>query len=578
MEGLRVALYQSLGDLTGRRCTFEELVGQVSRFSRDSLLWVCCHTSVALRLFDPDSHPEAEYSWLIRYYFAPRLAAHLEVGYWTNPQRIVFHRRQLLFISKLALMHCKPTGLDASLPKNGFALTCLMANDHLEHGALPKAIASIASREDFAALVTELLAMQEFAGHLRPETVTRAFSMFVSCPKLLISHPDYIDIDKALNEAGGYTYAKIFAVTVGYISRYLAIKPEELRKNPRIIATIPDHLSKLKIPVAELARYFEFVSGDPLALRAELVQHPTAPSDLTIFRKYPLVERWFDVATIHQRLGHVPLDIELWWQKVYTAPFWFLVNKFKTKFQRFWGAVFEEYAHSIIEPDHNSAERRFIRNPSSPHNAHEELCDAALVDGDALVLIEYKSVLLRADVKYSGVVARLVSHIESKFVRDPVTKRPKAVVQLATAAKALFPSERPAVPWVDIHKIRRCYLLIVTLDEIGEAFAISPLLETFMGEHLERSNLPDILIRPVFCTNIGTLERIQTSLKQGLLLPILDRWYEINPSLATPLLAIGMNDLIVERGDSEWKEWMQTMDVAKEELFDEETIVAAEAR
>jgi hypothetical protein len=471
-------------------------------------------------------------------------------------------------------MYCKPTGLDAGIPVNGFAQVSLMANDHLHHGVMPTGQIEVSSSEDFAALVTELLAMQEFSGHLRPHTVTRAYSMFVACPKRLLNHPDYIDIEQALVEATGLTYSKLLGITVGFISRYFTLKLEELRTNPRLAANIPDYLAKLKIPTSDLFRYFELTSGSPLALQQELQQTAVAPNDVTIFRKFPLVDRWFDIGTVQQRLGHVPLDIELWWQKVYAGPFWFLFAKFRTKFTTFWGAVFEEYAHSLLEPRKVAPRYALIRNPKSPRNPNEELCDAVVVEGDSIVIIEYKATLIRADIKYSGDVNRLSLHLQNKFVRDGVSGKPKAIAQLANAAKCLFKGDRPSVPWADLSLIRKCYLFIITLDDIGETFAMSPFLETFMKENLDKAECADVSIRPVFCTSIGTIERIASALANGSMVSILERWYAENPVLSMPLISIRMEDLAVPRTDDEWNRWVEAIDVAKHELFDDETIAA----
>jgi hypothetical protein len=92
------------------------------------------------------------------------------------------------------------------------------------------------------------------------------------------------------------------------------------------------------------------------------------------------------------------------------------------------GAIFEVYVHSIIEPYYQGSASHFIQNPSSPRNASEELCDAAIIEDDILTLIEYKSVLMRADHKYSGDMKRIANHVQNKFVLDAATKRPKAVV------------------------------------------------------------------------------------------------------------------------------------------------------
>jgi hypothetical protein len=213
-----------------------------------------------------------------------------------------------------------------------------------------------------------------------------------------------------------------------------------------------------------------------------------------------------------------------------------------------------------------------VPNPPVPTEPNEELCDGVIVHEDTIILLEYKAVLMRADVKYGGAVPPLIAHLEDKFVRERVTRAPKAVIQLGSAARRLFEGERPTVSWCDLSKIKKCYMLMVTLDSIGNAVGISPFLETYMTEVLKRENCKNVEIGPLFCTDIDTLEKTVPSLAKIPLAQILDRWRELNPSLFTPLSAVAMHDLITPQGEDAWREWNSVMDVVKEELFDPETI------
>ena len=115
-------------------------------------------------------------------------------------------------------------------------------------------------------------------------------------------------------------------------------------------------------------------------------------------------------------------------------------------------------------------------------------------------------------------------------------------------------------------------MLLVTLDSIGNTVGMAPFLETYVAETLNRGKCKDVDIKPLFCTDIDTLEKTISSLAKTPLAQILDRWHEVNPSLFTPLSAIEMRDLITPQGEDAWREWNTVMDVVKEKLFDPETI------
>ena len=79
----------------------------------------------------------------------------------------------------------------------------------------------------------------------------------------------------------------------------------------------------------------------------------------------------------------------------------------------------------------------FVHDPRWRDNPAEQVCDSVLVEGDALVLLEYKSSMFTARAKYSGDHLALRDEIVTKLVHDEGTGKRKGVEQLAEAVKRL---------------------------------------------------------------------------------------------------------------------------------------------
>ena len=575
MQGHRLAVYERWEDIAGVKSTIEELTSRLSTFRRDSVLWVCSFLTVSLRLFEPNSPERTSYFMMIDHFFAPRLANRLKLGFWNaDPQRILVHRTQLLLIAKLAFEHCAESGLNAGVSKHGFGFALLMANDHLGYGLINREFVANGDRHVCATLMAELLTMQEFSGHIRVGPIVRAYLMLEDIPRQLFAHPDYVDVERSLEASFGLTFREFFAMTIAAISRYITLKSSDLDGSGRPLVSHPVQFASLQVSREKVLRYYDILSRGAQSLENELRRLPGDRGDNTIFRKFPVVACWFDVGTIDMSLGYLPLDVELWMEKAYNAPFWFLFGKHRARFSRFWGAVFEKYITSLFENRDLPLGTLFIPNPSSPDSPNEELCDGVLVCDDTIVIFEYKSVLIRADIKYGGGVEKLTKHLEDKFVCDSITKQPKAVKQLASTAACLFQEKRPDVPWTDLRAIKKCFLVCVTLDTIGAAMGMSTFLESYLKENLNRASLPGVEIRPLACIDVDTLERVLLALGNTPFSTVLERWYQVNPPMSMPLSSISMPDLISPPSEENHGEWTRVMEMAMTELFDEETIRA----
>src|SRR6266566_1021018 len=134
-----LAVYETFEDVFGRRSTLDELIDDVRLFSQQSVLWVCAALVTGMQLWNrPDLQPFDIYLRFLSLFFAGTLRGRLVAGYWnTNPKRFLFHRRQVLLISKLAIRHCSGHGVDARFNAERFGPILLKANDQLHYDLLP---------------------------------------------------------------------------------------------------------------------------------------------------------------------------------------------------------------------------------------------------------------------------------------------------------------------------------------------------------------------------------------------------------------------------------------------------------
>jgi hypothetical protein len=134
-------------------------------------------------------------------------------------------------------------------------------------------------------------------------------------------------------------------------------------------------------------------------------------NDFTVFRDKPLLVEDY---------GMLPVDVLFLLEKFAQGPYWTVNNISRdtgNKLRRFWGRVFESYVNEqLAEAARQSG--AFISDPRRVDNASVQVCDALLLEGDALIMLEYKSSMFSAEAKYSGDHLGLLGQIEQKFVRE----------------------------------------------------------------------------------------------------------------------------------------------------------------
>jgi len=107
-----LAVYETFEEMFGRRCTLDELIRDIGSFPAICLV-LCATIVTGVQLWDRvDSRPEAYASIPSPFFLATIFAFRFIEGYWSHPKRLLFHRRQLLLIAKLAILNCSGSGLD----------------------------------------------------------------------------------------------------------------------------------------------------------------------------------------------------------------------------------------------------------------------------------------------------------------------------------------------------------------------------------------------------------------------------------------------------------------------------------
>src|SRR6185312_15636614 len=515
-----------------------------------------------------DLQPLEVYRRLLLLFFDPSLQARLLAGYWaSDPRRLLFHRRQVLLISKLALLYCSGRGMDARTNGKRFGPVLLKANDQFHYGLiaeLARAQRPIAEREDFAKIVTEMVAVSEHSSPNISHLITRSHLMLTRFANELRNDPDFVDVAAEHQKATGLTIEESEALIFGVHARFGEALVKKLFSDPGVLPLKDANFATIAVPLQKTHAFVDSIAGDTNTMAADVREKDNGPNDFTVFRKFPLVKQYYNLHLITAWCGFLMMDNLFFLEKVQTGPYWNANAIHGLKLRKFWGAVFEKYVNELMRNACASTDAVFIPDPRPLDHPELQLCDGIVVSEDSIVLMEYKSSMFRADTKYSGNYKALSDEMEKKLVQDRDANQRKGVLQLSEAVNKIFgPSQsRISLLGVDPNRFKRVFLYLITLDSIGATIGISPFLNTFLEESLDRKAFPGLQIRPVFCSDIETLEDITGFFAASSLSNILEKWFQTNPSLTTPLLAIDLTNLPWQENQwlrTEWKNIFKNM-------------------
>lgn len=558
---MQMGVYEAFEEIYGRKSTLDELITDVSQFTQKSMLWVCATIVAGMQLWNRiDAQPGDIFSTLVQLYFDPPLRGRMLAGYWSsNPRRVLFHRRQVLLIAKLAIKHCSGSGLDARQNANLIGDILLKANDQLDFGLLRELAGRgslPATRDEYSRLVAEMVVTGEDGSPQIAQMITRSHLMLRRFANELRSHPDWIDVAGEYETATGITLEENEAMIFGSHARHGEDLSRLLYTTPGALPLKEANFAPTSIPPGKVAAFLDSLCSGPARMAQELSSKDNGPNDLSIFRKYPLVQQFYNLHLTSAWCGFLMMDNIFFLDKVLTGPYWQANAKYGQRIHRFWGAVFERYVNDLMTRATAGTANAYIADPRPADNPNEQLCDGVLIAGNSLVLMEYKGNVFTASAKYSGDHTALMAEIQKKLVYAQESKTKKGVEQLAAAVKTLFGSNGSRLyPQIDLKPIKHVYLYLVTLDSIGGTIGMSALLNTFLDDLLDRSQFPSIEIHPLFCSEIEILEEITGLFKTVSLPKILDRWQSADGRLLLPLQAVDLTRLGWSKNDWLLEEW-----------------------
>jgi len=535
------AVYERFEDVSGRKSSMDELIAEVSKYERTSVLWICAEIMCRVQLWArPALHNQGNYLRYLEEFFAPPVSQQLIAGLNSvSPKRLLFHRRQIGLVAKLALKHGSD-GLDAREHRGELGSVFLMANDQLDHGLLEGiSVEGVDAREACIRLVTEMVAVQEGASPDISNLFTRGHLMLTRYAQELAAAHDFVDVAGEFERKTGLSLVEFEAMVFAVHSRFGAGMSNQVVANPNLLPLKRDDFAQTAVPPEKVDAFINFVSVSPDELKQEIIRSDNGANDVTPFRKYPMIQH-IDAQT-GLAAGQLMIDNLAFLEKAQTGPYWVANEDHGENLRTFWGAVFEAYVSDLLRRACDGTGTRFFHDPRQAGKPDVQICDGLLATEDSVVLMEYKASMFRADSKYRGDRTRLLKEIEKKWVRNEKGSK-KGVEQLAAAVRLLFDGGSPqsVFPDVDWSKVKKVYLCLVTLDSLGETIGMSALLNTFLSETLDPAHYPDDLISPLHCMDIASLERATAHFSTTTMPEILSRWQQLSPDLTASLSMVDL--------------------------------------
>jgi hypothetical protein len=555
--------YASFEEIFRRRSTLDELIKRLKVFSRWSVLFTCSGIGIILKLWERSGWEIKNYPVLLDAFFGVLRATWFKLAAQFPEPTFVFHRRQLVFLMKLAIEHCPVVGRDVlETPPGPFGTILLMANDHLHYNLVPFPQDRLDDFDIVSRLVAEFLPVNEFSGLNVGNKLTRAFLMMTKYTAQLRTHPDYIDVPAEYERLTGISLGDYQALTLGLMARIMSmISLESLRRNPEVAAIRSVDFQQTQISHSTIDAFLrEFADTSENILNA-LQQdrregRDYGSNDFTAFRRKPLITE-----------GHASLtaDVNFVVERFETGPYWRVNNinrETGDRLRRFWGPVFEAYVNDLTKVHAPN----FIPDPRLLNNQNEQLCDGVLMEDDSLIIMECKASMFTAHAKYSGDYIKLRDEIAKKLVKNSAEGSKKGVEQLAAAIKNLFSDpSRSVVSGLDVSRVKRVYPLLLTLDDLGSSLLISNLLNFYFRDVLNPSEFQGIEIKPVLCTDIETFETVVPYVSKKPLSWFLQQWLDQDPRILATLMEYFPQSLKGKRN-----EWLQE---AYEQLAEQANVI-----
>lgn len=538
-----VATYVPYSELNnGKPSTFDEFCGELGVFARTRILHICSAMNAAL-FSNEDALNQEAHDAFVRTFFEPPLAERLLRK--QGDVRFVFHRQQVLFVAKTAVLACSDDGLiPGPLQFRRLGRIFLMAGDHL-----PNPVGAPEQLDNkFAYLAAQFLPIQEASGfHRFDHKVARSFMMLSQCAPKLHGDPCYYDIQQTFEKITGVPLVTFQSLLFGSLARFHKFHPKAYVSNPKNFGLSKTWFASTAIAPDVVDRFLELVSATPAEFKCAYERSNQGTSDFTPFRDRPLF-RDGDFLFL--------IDFAFLAEKFETAPFWTVHNYLREKRARdalhaFWGRVFEKYGCEILQGSSSQPMNVVHESPSFVDKQKGEVCDAIVICGNTAALIELKGTTFSSFAKYGGDFNSLKAELDYKLFQDREGNA-KAVLQLKRAVDLICGSDTPEqVDGVDLKYIKTVYPVIVTRDDVGSTVGVNAFLQVRFDGVVRRKQMRKT-VTPVFCLDAEDLERLTAYLTDTPFTDLLGAHWKASRTqgryLSNPYFATNNNAMVQRKG------------------------------
>jgi len=482
-----------------------------------------------------DAHDE-----FVRNSFAPQAAEHI-IAAIRDPQnpRGVYHRQQLLFVCKEALLVCPESGgKDPTVPPHGGEMgrVLLMAND-----LLPKRVTGPApTSEQMINVMSEFIPIAEASGTYK--AIHKILRTRLMLDRFFPNGG--AGIRKVFEHATGAPLDDYLALCFATLCRYFDLDLEKFKADPANFLLSEQWYRTVPSCAPFLASFLAEISATASEFRKQIGERNSAANDFTCFRGKPI---------FNNENGYFMIDAQFLAEKSESGVFW-CVNQAlprpeRLQFHQDWGIAFERYINWLLGESVDGSLNRVCPNPRFADTG-EEVCDALVLCGDAILFVESKGATFTAEAKYGAQPEELHDEIEEKFVQTNGQR--KGIGQLALRIGEAFNKRHPrAIEGVCTSAVNRVFPVLITRDDIGAALVMNAYLASRFRDLFSHKSV-SVRVTPPFSLSSQDVEMICGYLREASFADLLEERYRSDRRLLSSFWLVD-NAVIDRIGDRECK-------------------------
>ena len=521
---IEISAFLSWSELTGApRTTRQELVDAIRRFDAKALLLLCSQVGLILNTGSKDKANWQSQLELISQLLPAELANRVR-----SSGRHAFTRRQLLFIAREAILNGHDTVGQRLLPELfDFAKLCLQASDHLDGPSYPPED----HQEKIAYLAHSFMRTYEAACAEEPLLrFIRTYASLRHLPNLTDEERHFaIDVEAKFETATQIPVNVYAALSWACSSYYLNAK-----LNYKSFTAPSVFLPASWFDTTSLSREVveKFMSDVALSLQDSKTSLSGSDNDadFALIQDRPFLMADGGLYCLDYRYAVEKFDTGIFWRTLK------VINREESRqyFFSMWGHLFEKYVSWFMAESCSSKKNKYVPSPKYLDTG-EEFCDGLIINGNELVVLEYKTAMCPAQAKYGNDYKPFKQFLDQRLVEGHSGRKQgkrKGAGQLLHGINEVFGGRRK-LKEVDTDVISAVYPMIVTKDDVGSSLFVNEYINVRFSKSVERKKYT-ASVAPITCMNVDTLERLCLRLHRETMTSILSARIKSDRNLRHP--------------------------------------------